>query len=43
MKRLALAALVMLVCGCKQTLQHGLDEAQANEIETLARVLWTAE
>ncbi len=36
MKRtvLLLAALVALG-GCKQTLQHGLDEAQANEIESL--------
>jgi type III secretion protein J len=34
MKRIALIAL-FLASGCKQAVQHGLDEAQANEIETL--------
>ena len=34
MKRLLVATL-LLACSCRQTLQHGLDEAQANEIETL--------
>ncbi|HEY3450843.1 MAG TPA: secretion protein [Myxococcales bacterium] len=36
MKRIAaLLAAVLALGGCKQTLQHGLDEAQANEIESL--------
>ncbi|MBI5548057.1 MAG: hypothetical protein HY901_29605 [Deltaproteobacteria bacterium] len=35
MKRLLLAALVLSVNLCRQTIQHGLYEAQANEIETL--------
>ncbi|MGC4116478.1 MAG: secretion protein [Myxococcales bacterium] len=36
MKRTAILLAAMLALGgCKQTLQHGLDEAQANEIETL--------
>lgn len=36
MKRtVVLFAAVLALGGCKQTLQHGLDEAQANEIESL--------
>lgn len=37
MKRIVLAATLFALAGCKQTLQHGLDEAQANEIESLLR------
>lgn len=34
MKRIA-PVLLLVLCSCRQTIQHGLDEVQANEIETL--------